>query len=303
MTDRDGSSTDSLDVATEVFAEHRNLLFTIAYEMLGSAVDAEDAVQETWLRWTAVDLETVRDRRAYLARIVSRQALTQLRTLGRRKEAYVGPWLPEPLVITPDVADDVVLADSVSTAMLLVLETLKPTERAVFVLREVFAFDYDEISEVVDKSQAAVRQIAHRARGHVADRRPREAVTDAEADEVVDAFQRALQTGDLQSLLDKLAPDVVLISDGGGVKQAVLKPLKGARRVGKLLGAGFGELGSRVSGRRARVNGRPAFLLHLDGRLDTVITMRIEGGQITGLYAVRNPEKLDWMDREQVVAR
>lgn len=160
------------DTATESFVAHRNLLFTVAYEMLGSAADAEDVLQETWLRWAGVELDTVRDHRAYLVRITTRQALTRLRTLGRRKESYVGTWLPAPLLTAPDVAEDVELADSVSMAMLLVLETLTPTERAVFVLREVFDLGYDEIAEAVDKSPAAVRQIAHRARAHVAARRP-----------------------------------------------------------------------------------------------------------------------------------
>src|SRR3954471_13345214 len=154
----------SQDPATAAFLAHRNLLFTVAYELLGSAADAEDVLQETWLRWVGVDLDTVRDQRAYLVRIATRQSLTRLRTLGRRKESYVGPWLPEPLLTTPDVADDVELAEHVSMAMLLVLETLTPTERAVFVLREVFDLEYQEIGKAVDKSPAAVRQIAHRSR-------------------------------------------------------------------------------------------------------------------------------------------
>ncbi|NUR31688.1 MAG: sigma-70 family RNA polymerase sigma factor, partial [Catenulispora sp.] len=153
---------EHVETATDTFVAHRNLLFTVAYEMLGSAADAEDVLQETWLRWTTVDLDTVRDRRAYLVRITTRQALTHMRTLGRRKETYVGPWLPEPLLTSPDVAEDVELADSVSMAMLLVMETLTPTERAVFVLREVFDLDYDEIAAAVDKPPVAVRQIAHR---------------------------------------------------------------------------------------------------------------------------------------------
>ena len=156
------------DPATEVFVAHRNLLFTVAYEMLGSVADAEDVLQETWLRWVGVDLDTVRDQRAYLVRIITRQALTRLRTLTRRKESYIGPWLPEPLLTAPDVAEDVELADSVSMAMLLVLETLTPTERAVFVLREVFEIPYGEIAEAIGKSAATVRQIARRAREHVA---------------------------------------------------------------------------------------------------------------------------------------
>src|SRR3984885_9677720 len=188
-----------LDSATEAFVAYRNLLFTVAYEMLGSAADAEDVLQETWLRWSGVDLGAVRDQRAYLVRITTRQALDRLRTLRRRKESYVGPWLPEPLLTAPDVAEDVELAESVSIAMLLVLETLTPTERAVFVLREVFDLDYDEIAEAVGKTPAAVRQIAHRARAHVAARRPRGAVTAVESRDALEAFRRAAETGDLQS--------------------------------------------------------------------------------------------------------
>ena len=217
-----------MDCATEGFVAHRNLLFTVAYEMLGSAADAEDVLQETWLRWAGVDLGTVRDQRAYLVRITTRQALSRLRALGRRKESYVGPWLPEPLLTAPDVAEDIELADSVSMAMLLVLETLTPTERAVFVLREVFDLAYDEIAEAVGKSPAAVRQIARRARAHVAARRPRGVVSPAQTQDALEAFRRAVETGDLQSLLDTLAPDVVFLSDGGGVKQAALAPVAGA---------------------------------------------------------------------------
>jgi RNA polymerase sigma-70 factor (ECF subfamily) len=227
--DRGGSmSRDGRpDPATEAFLAYRNLLFTVAYEMLGSAADAEDVLQETWLRWAGVDLGTVRDQRAYLVRITTRQALGRLRTLGRRKESYTGPWLPEPLLTAPDVAEDVELADSVSMAMLLVLETLTPNERAVFVLREVFDLAYDEIAEAVGKSPAAVRQIAHRARAHVAARRPRGVVSAAETRDALEAFQRAAETGDLQSLLDILAPDVVFLGDGGGVAQAALSPVVG----------------------------------------------------------------------------
>ena len=168
---------------TDEFVAHRNLLFTVAYEMLGSAADAEDVLQETWLRWAArnelSDQAEVREPRAYLVRITTRLALNRIRTLSRRRESYVGPWLPEPLLTSPDVAEDVELADSVSTAMLLVLETLTPTERAVFVLREVFDLPYDEIAAAVDKSAPAVRQIAHRARSHVEARRPRQQVSRA----------------------------------------------------------------------------------------------------------------------------
>ncbi|WP_395570788.1 RNA polymerase sigma-70 factor [Streptomyces sp. BK79] len=291
------------DGATETFVAHRNLLFTVAYEMLGSAADAEDVLQETWLRWADVDLATVRDRRAYLVRITTRQALNRLRTLGRRKESYVGSWLPEPLLTTPDVAEDVELADSVSMAMMLVLETLTPTERAVFVLREVFDLGYDEIAEAVDKSPAAVRQIAHRARAHVAARRPRGAVSRAESRSALAAFQRAVETGDLQGLLGILAPDVVLLGDGGGIKQAVLRPVTGADKVARLVLGGLVKQSAAVSLGPAQVNGYPALVVHLDGELDTVVAVRFDDGRITGLYAVRNPEKLAHMRRETALRR
>ncbi|MGR3935563.1 RNA polymerase sigma-70 factor [Streptomyces sp. BRA346] len=289
--------------ATEAFVAHRNLLFTVAYEMLGSAADAEDVLQETWLRWAGVDLGEVRDQRAYLVRITTRQALSRLRTLGRRKESYVGPWLPEPLLTAPDVAEDIELAESVSMAMLLVLETLAPTERAVFVLREVFDLGYDEIADAVDKSPAAVRQIAHRARAHVAARRPRGAVSPTETRDALDAFQRAAETGDLQGLLDILAPDVVFLGDGGGIKQAVPRPVVGADKVGRLLAAGLGRMSEVGSLRPAHVNGHPALILQQDDAVDTVLAVRIDNGLITGLYAVRNPEKLSHMRRETALHR
>jgi RNA polymerase sigma-70 factor (TIGR02957 family) len=302
--DRGGgtSRADRMDSATEAFVAHRNLLFTVAYEMLGSAADAEDVLQETWLRWAGVDLETVQNQRAYLVRIATRQALTRLRTLGRRKESYVGPWLPEPLLTTPDVAEDVELADSVSMAMLLVLETLTPTERAVFVLREVFDLGYDEIADAVDKTPAAIRQIAHRARAHVAARRPRGIVSSAETRDALDAFQRAAETGDLQGLLDILAPDVVFLGDGGGIKQAVLRPVVGADRVARVLAAGLGRIAA-ASLQPVQVNGYPALILRFDGEVDTVVAVRIDDGLITGLYAVRNPEKLSHMERETALRR
>ncbi|WP_228838332.1 RNA polymerase sigma-70 factor [Nocardia amamiensis] len=287
-----------MDRATQAFVAHRNLLFTVAYELLGSAADAEDALQETWLCWADVDLDTVQDQRAYLVRIVTRRALMQLRTRGRRKESYIGPWLPEPLLTAPDVADDVELAESVSMAMLLVLETLAPTARAVFVLRDVFDLSYDEIAQAVDKSPAAVRQIAHRARAHVAARRPRALVSPAESRDVLAAFQRAIETGDLQGLLDRLAPDVVLLTDGGGLAQAALAPVVGADRV-----VGVLSKIAAASLESAHVNGYPALIVRYNGQIDTVVAVRVDAGLITGFYAVRNPEKLSYMQRETPVTR
>ncbi|GAA1710780.1 RNA polymerase sigma-70 factor [Kribbella yunnanensis] len=292
-----------MDPATEAFVAHRNLLFTIAYELLGSAADAEDVLQETWLRWVGVDLDTVREPRAYLIRITSRQALNRLRTVGRQRESYVGQWLPEPLLTTPDVAEDVELADSVSMAMLLVMETLKPTERAVFVLRDVFALEYDEIAQAVDKSPEAVRQIAHRARSHVAARRPRGVVSSTEARGALDAFKRALETGDLQSFLDMLAPDVVLIGDGGGIRQAVLNPIVGSDKVGRILGAGIPRLTGVVQTEYIQVNGAPGLLLRVDGEIEQVMAFHMDQGLITGMYVVRNPQKLERLEQETTLLR
>jgi RNA polymerase sigma-70 factor (ECF subfamily) len=280
------------DQATEAFVAHRNLLFTIAYEMLGSAADAEDVLQETWLRWVEVDLDQVRDQRAYLVRVTTRQALNRLRTMRRRKEAYVGSWLPEPLLTAADVAEDVELAESVSMAMMIVLETLAPTERAVFVLREVFDVSYDEIAAAVGKSPAAVRQIAHRARRHVDARRPREVVPPGTARAVLEAFRRALESKDVQSLMDVLAPEVVMVNDGGGVKQAAPRPIIGADKVRRFLAGAARRTTAALTAVPTMVNGNPALVVHLDGEIDGVMAIRVEGARITGLYYVRNPEKL-----------
>jgi RNA polymerase sigma-70 factor (ECF subfamily) len=286
------------DAATEAFVAHRNLLFTVAYEMLGSAADAEDVLQETWLRWVAVDPAGVRDDRAYLVRITTRLALNRLRTLKRRKEAYVGPWLPEPMLTAPDVAEDVELADSVSMALMLVLETLAPTERAVFVLREVFDVGYEEIAAAVDKSPAAVRQIAHRARRHVEARRPREAVSPHQTRAALESFRRALETGDLQGLLDVLAPEVVLMADGGGIAKAAPRPIAGAGKVGRFVLGGLRRNRLPFTIVPTEVNGGPALIVRVDGGLDGVIAISVEDGLITGLYYVRNPEKLTRVDAE-----
>ncbi|TDD74264.1 RNA polymerase sigma-70 factor [Actinomadura darangshiensis] len=292
-----------MDSATEAFVAHRRLLFTVAYEMLGSAADAEDVLQETWLRWVGVDLGTVRDQRAYLVRITTRQALSRLRTLGRRKENYVGPWLPEPLLTTPDVAEDVELAENVSMAMLLVLETLTPTERAVFVLREVFDLPYAEIADAVGKRPAAVRQIAHRARSHVAARRPRDVVSPTAAQAALHAFQRAVETGDLQHLLDVLAPDVVLLSDAGGLKRALPRPVVGARKVAGLLTAGLKWAKAETSFEPVQVNGCPGLIVRLGGETEGVLALRVENALITGLYVVRNPDKLSRMSQRTTLTR
>jgi RNA polymerase sigma-70 factor (ECF subfamily) len=273
------------------FVAHRRLLFTVAYELLGSAADAEDVVQETWLRWAATDRAAVRDPRAYLVRIVTRQALNRLRTLARQREDYVGAWLPEPLLTGPDVAEDAELAESVSIAVLTVLETLGPTERAVFVLREVFDVPYDQIAETLERSPAAVRQIARRAREHVAARRPRMAVSRAEQQAAVERFRAAVQTGDLQGLLDVLAPDVVLVADGGGLVPSVRYPVEGADRVARRIAA-FPRLAPGAIVRAVWLNGAPALRIDLAGELKSAISLVVEAGRVTRIYAVHNPHKL-----------
>jgi RNA polymerase sigma-70 factor (TIGR02957 family) len=287
------------------FVKHRSLLFTVAYELLGSAADAEDTVQEAWLRWDAIGAHAqagVADPRAYLVRIVSRLALNRLRTLARRKEAYVGEWLPEPLLTRPDVAEDVELAESVSMAMLTVLETLTPTERAVFVLREVFDLPFDEIAAATGKTAAAVRQIAHRARSHVAARRPRMEVGRTEQRQAVARFLAALRTGDLQALMDALAPDAVLIADGGGVVTAVRQPVLGARKIVNLLG-GFARVAPGALIEPILLNGAPGARVLLDGVLDTVIGFAFDGDRITRIFAVRNPEKLHRLSEQTALSR
>jgi len=281
------------------FVTHRGLLFTVAYEMLGSAADAEDVVQDTWLRWDAIGAgarSDVRDPRAFLVRMVTRKALDRLRS-------NVGEWLPEPLLTAPDVADDVELAESVSMAMLMVLETLTPTERAVFVLHEVFDTPYGEIAEVLGKSPGAVRQIGHRARNHVAARQPRMAVSRSEQREVVDRFLAAVTQGDLQGLLDVLAPDVVLVADGGGVVQAVVNPVVGAKKVANLLRP-FTRLAPGARILPVLLNGAVgARIVGTDDGHNTAISLLVEDGRIRRIYAVRNPAKLGRIDTEATLTR
>jgi RNA polymerase sigma-70 factor (TIGR02957 family) len=276
------------------FVTHRSLLFTVAYEMLGSAEDAEDVVQETWLRWADVDQAEVHDPRAYLVRMVTRQALNRLRSVSRRREEYVGEWLPEPLLTSPDVAEDAEFAENVSIAMLTVLETLGPAERAVFVLREVFETPYQEIAEVVDKTPVAVRQIARRAREHVAARRPRMQVDRTQQQAAVEKFMAAISTGDIQGLVEVLAPDVVLISDGGGLVAAARKPITGVEKVVTFLARAV-RVPDFVA-TTAWLNGMPGARIDIGSRA-TAVSLVVEDGRITRIYAIANPRKLGWLER------
>lgn len=278
----------------ERFTALRPLLFTIAYEILGSATESDDVLQESYLRWAEVDLGTVRDTKSYLAQLVTRQSLNALRAQARRREEYVGPWLPEPLrVQDTDASSDVVLAESVSMAMMVVLETLSPDERAVFVLREVFGFGHDEIAAAVGKSTAAVRQLAHRAREHVHARRKRYEPIDSAVSEALTAqFLLTAATGDIAGLVEMLAPDVVWTADSAGKVSAARRPVRGADRVARLIIGLF-----RMSGEQGRVeyttyNNAPALNLYLGESFEGVITVEFTAGKISHFYAMRNPDKL-----------
>ena len=274
------------------FTEHRALLFTIAYEITGSAVDAEDVVSECFVRWNAAGSgEGVRNPRAYLARIATHQALNLLRAKTRRREEYVGAWLPEPLLTAPDVAEDAVMSEAISMAMMVVLESLSPDERAVFVLREVFGFDFREIGAATGRSEAAARQIAHRARGAVQARRPRFEPDAALATAALEKFWAATATGDVQGLMSVLAPDVVVLSDGGGKAKAALRPVVGSDAVARFM-IGLARKNQGMDIRPALINGAVGVQVTLDGALDSVATVDLVAGRIARIYFVRNPDKL-----------
>src|SRR5690625_743182 len=292
---------------TERLLALRPLLFTIAYEILGSATESDDVLQDSYLRWAEVDVTTVRDAKAYLAQLVTRQALNTLRAGARRREQYVGPWLPEPLLLTDhDPAADVLLTESVSMAMLVVLETLGPDERAVFVLREVFGFDYDEIAAAVDRSVAATRQVAHRARAHVQARRPRFRPADpAETARITEEFLAATVSGDLQTVLSLLAPDVVWTADGGGKATAARRPVHGAHRVARAI-IGLHRWSQEMPDVRMQIgvcNAAPAVLVYSADVLEAVFTVEIGDGVIPGFYAMRNPDKLAALTAARPISR
>nr|WP_202529695.1 MULTISPECIES: RNA polymerase sigma factor SigJ [unclassified Streptomyces] len=292
----DGAVT--ADTLTDLFEENRAVLTGVAYRMLGRVADAEDVVQEAWLRWSAADREDVREPRAFLVRVTTRLAIDRLRHVQSRREAYVGPWLPEPVVTAygpsaPDTAERAVLADSVSFAVLVVLESLSPLERAVFVLREAFGFPYAEIATTLDRSEAAVRQLAGRARRHVEERKPRYDVDPAVRRDLTERFLAAAGGGDLEELLALLAPDVRLVSDSGGKAKAPRRVIETADKVGRFLFAVAHDPGTtNLEARIVELNGGPALVLTLDGKADTVFQVEAVGGVIQGAYIIRNPDKL-----------
>ncbi|MFE5565008.1 RNA polymerase sigma-70 factor [Amycolatopsis japonica] len=284
------------DEHTDRFTHLRPLLFTIAYEILGSATEADDVLQDSYLRWAEVNLATVRDTKSYLARLVTRQALNALRASVRRREDYVGPWLPEPLLLDEhDVSADVVLAESVSMAMLVLLETLTPDERAVFVLREVFGFHHHDIAAAVGKSVATVRQVAHRAREHVHARRKRFAPADTVTTaRITEKFMTAAATGDLDGLLSLLAPDTTWTADSGGKTIAARRPIVGAEKVAALIMDLFRPQRRTADLRIEMVNcnNTPAMISYRGDHLEGVFLIDTIDGKITDFYAIRNPDKL-----------
>ena len=282
---------------TAAFEEHRSILIGAAYRILGSRVEAEDVVQEAWIRWSAVEHDTVEEPRAYLLTVTSRLSLNRLRQLSTRRESYVGPWLPEPVASDPDPRADgpaaAQLADEVSMAMLIVLESLSPLERAAFVLTEVFGMPAPDVARALDRTPAAVRQLVHRARSHVEARQPRQAVSRDRHREVTEQFMSAAAGGDLARLMELLSPDVVLVTDGGGIKQAALRPIHGVEKVLRFFAGVMAKPES--SGARfvlRQVNGELAIVVNNDDELDGVFFVTVVGDRITALHGIRNPEKL-----------
>ena len=280
---------------TEAFEAHRATLLGAAYRILGSHSDAEDVVQEAWIRWSGVDHTTIEQPRAFLLTVTTRLALNRLRQQAARRESYVGPWLPEPVATDPrgDGARATELADEVSMAMLIVLESLSPLERAAFVLTEVFAMAAPEVGEALERSPAAVRQLVHRARSHVQARQPRQAVDARRHREVTERFLGAAASGDIATLMELLAPDVVLVTDGGGIRQAALRPIHGAEKVLRWFVGVMskpGSAGVRFSLRQ--VNGETALVATDGDTLDGVVFVTVEGDRVTALHGIRNPEKL-----------
>jgi RNA polymerase sigma-70 factor (TIGR02957 family) len=283
--------------AAETFQRHRDLLFAVAYRMLGTAADAEDIVQDSWIRWSAAPRDDVADPKAYLVRIVTNTSLDRLRSARARREAYFGPWLPEPMLTDPDVADRAELAESVSLAMLVVLESLTPQERAVFVLREVFGFSHAEIAASLGRSEAGVRQLAHRAREQVQARRPRFDVDRGQQQEVTRRFLAAAMGGDLDGLLAVLAPDVELISDGGGKARAPVRPIRGAAKVASWLNGISGQSwqgyqATDITPSVAEINGGTGMLFMAGGQVIAAVTATVADGRITAIQLVANPDKL-----------
>jgi RNA polymerase sigma-70 factor (ECF subfamily) len=278
----------------DVFTEHRPLLFSIAYRMLGSVMDAEDMVQETYLRWQQASPDEVRSPKSYLSTVVTRLCIDQLRSAKTQREQYIGPWLPEPLITeeTADMDDKLALADSLSMAFLVLLERLAPVERAVFLLREVFDYEYPEIGCIVDKSEANCRQMVRRARQHIAEHRRRFRASPDQLEQIAQRFLQAAASGDMQSLLDLLTEDATLWSDGGGKVAAALNPIYGAEKVARFFLGIVKKAPPTFSVRLARVNGGTGMIIYDGAQPYGVITADVADGRVCGIRVIVNPDKL-----------
>ncbi len=283
----------------QTFNQYRTLLFSIAYRMLSSATDAEDIVQETFLRWLQAKEEEVQSPKAYLSTVAVRLCIDQLRSARAQREIYVGPWLPEPIPTGQfqELAETAVLVESLSFAFLVLLESLGPLERAVFLLREVFDYDYAEIAAIVGKSEANCRQTLHRAHQHLGKHSPRFGVSYEQQERITFQFLRASTSGDMQGLLNLLTDDIVFTGDGGGKAQAGLKPVYGAEKVARGLLGGLRNMPTAVQARMEKINGQPAIVGYLDGRPYGVLLLDIEGEHVRRVYVVVNPDKLGWLSK------
>lgn len=274
------------------FVKHRGLLYAVAYRVLGSVKEAEDVVQEAWLRWSRVEPATVVDVEAFLVRVTIRLAIDQLRSARVRRESYVGPWLPEPILTRPDIADDVVLADTVSTALLLLLETLSPLERAVFVLNEAFGYPYAEIARFVGRGEPAVRQLAHRARKAVESRRHRYDSDPETRQQVTERFLAACSGGDITALIEVLAPNVTMVSDGGGLTGAPRKPIHGSHLVARAIVVLSRQQPVGSTAEVLHLNGGPGVAVHCNGAPVLAMTLHMVDGLVRTIHVVSNPRKL-----------
>jgi RNA polymerase sigma-70 factor, ECF subfamily len=283
-----------LERTEQIFNQYRWLLFSIAYRMLGSATDAEDIVQEAFLRWLQADEEEVQSPRAYLSTVVVRLCIDQLRSARAQREVYVGPWLPEPVLTSQqqELSESAALAESLSFAFLVMLENLGALERAVFLLREVFDYEYADIAAIVGKSEANCRQILHRAQQRLGQRHTRYDVSHEQQERITSQFLRASTTGDMQGLLNLLTDDIVLTADGGGKVKAGLKPIYGRNKAARVTMSGLHSLLPLLRASIAEVNGQPAIVGYLDGHLYGVILLDIEGERVRAIYGVVNPDKL-----------
>lgn len=293
---RKNSEVTRPEDTTQTFNQYRVLLFSIAYRMLGSAADAEDIVQEAFLRWMQESSEEVQSPRAYLATVVTRLCIDQLRLARVQREVYVGPWLPEPIQTGPrqELVESTILAESLSFAFLVMLENLGPLERAVFLLHEVFEYEYTEIAAIVGKSEANCRQIFHRAQRHLGQRRPRFNVSYEQQERITDQFLRASTGGDMQGLMNLLTEDIVFTGDGGG-KVRVGHNVHGPDKVARGTLAGLRPLLSSMQPCIEEINGQPAITGYVDGSPYGVVLLDIEDEHIRRIYAVLNPDKLRWM--------